>query len=75
MVVSEITLGVIRAKRGCRAFLWNLHKQRLTWRMRAIVDMYLAVHFARDLRMTWSYEDVETMIRLLGLDKGGSKCR
>lgn len=62
-------------QRGCRAFLWNLHKQRLTWLMRAVVCLFLAVHFARDFRMTWTYEDVETMIRLLGLDKGGSKCR
>ena len=75
MVVSDVTLSTIRAKRMCRSFLWNLHKQRLTWRIRAIVCLYLAVHFASDLRMTWTYQDVDRMISLLGLDKGGTKCR
>lgn len=75
MTVSDLTLDIIRAKRECRAYLWNLHKQRQVRRMRAVVCLYLGVHFARDLRMTWTYVHVERMIRLLGLDKGGSKCR
>ena len=56
MVVSDVTLSMIRAKRMCRSFLWNLHKQRLTWRIRAIVCLYLAVHFASDLRITRSQD-------------------
>lgn len=75
MTVSDLTLDIIRAKRECRTYLWNLHKQRQVRRMRAVVCLYLGVHFARDLRMTWTYVHVERMIRLLGLDKGGSKCR
>lgn len=76
MTVETITLSMIRARRGCRAFLWKVwRQQQVDWRLRSIVALYLGVHFSRDLRMTWSYEDVETMIYLLGLDKGGSKCR